>query len=155
MDVTLNGIWHIAVLVLLISILFAIWPLPKRVLEEIEGKLNLDRVTENLKSIEVSAKAASGRVKRLDLRLKALARFEDQRAVMQTLFGTLVGLLGGFSASWVKEGGTFQDGELIRAAIVTVFGVLLVVLIPGFIFPRIYERLKKSGPDPGEQQPGE
>jgi hypothetical protein len=125
------GIWHLLVLVGFAVICVAVWRLPGRVRAAID-------VEDNLGRIEAAAQRASRRVVELDRRLEVQARTDYRRSVIQTLFGTLIGLLGGYSAGWVDEGGVlFPDGALGRVAVVSAVGVLIVLLAPVLLFPHV------------------
>jgi hypothetical protein len=114
------------------------WNLPDRVRKGIPAPPDLDALATKLDEIEQAADRASDRVNQLDLRLQAQAASDYRRSVVQTLIGTLIGLVGGYSASWVDQGGAlFPSGALGRAGIFTAGALLLVLVAPVCIFPRV------------------
>ena len=108
---------------------------------EISDGIGLDHVTGNLVQIGASAERASKRVKDLDLRLEAEAASDRRRSVVQTLTGTVVGLIGGFWAGWVNEGGAFfAEGQLGRAALVAAACIAVVLAMPPVAY-RVLDRI--------------
>jgi hypothetical protein len=90
----------------------------------------LPNLTRHLARLEDMGRAADDVHKRLgglDRWLKAESRSNYRLSVVQTLFGTLIGLIAGFAADWVKEGG------IGRVAVAIVIGMALVGLGPPLI----------------------
>jgi hypothetical protein len=132
------GLWHLAISVALIVIAVAVWKLPDRVRGKLPEPTDLTELNESLTQIEAAADRARYRVGRLDRRLEADAATDYRRSVVLTLIGTLVGLLGGYSASWVDQGGPlFPDGALGRLSIFTAGALLFVLIAPVCIFPSV------------------
>jgi ABC-type transport system involved in cytochrome bd biosynthesis fused ATPase/permease subunit len=104
-----------------------------------------------LTAIGATADSANHRIGRLRRTMKALDKANYLRSVIQTLFGTFIGLVAAFSVDWVKAGGTlFPDGQRGRVVIVTGIGVVLVVLAPIAVFPFVDWLLGKlPGSDEG------
>lgn len=90
----------------------------------------LPNLTRHLARLEDMGKAADDVHKRLgglDRWLKAESRSNYRLSVVQTLFGTLIGLIAGFAADWVEAGG------IGRIAVAIVIGMALVGLGPPLI----------------------
>ncbi|HEU4945494.1 MAG TPA: hypothetical protein VFT10_10075 [Solirubrobacterales bacterium] len=108
----------------------AIYRLPGRVRSEVEGRLALGNVTGILGEIETAAGQAYERVEELEHNLTALVLSEGQKSFIQALAGTLIGLVGGLSADWIKGGELFPDGQLDRVLIVVFVGLAFIVIAP-------------------------
>lgn len=124
-------------------VLFAfvcIYRLPARVLSEGGNLLNdlsqraasisgqLEGLTDGLGEIENAAGRVHERVEKLDRRLQAEAITDKRRSTIQALLGTLIGLVGGFFASWVEAGGALFPDQLVRAVIVGLVGLLTLAV---------------------------
>jgi hypothetical protein len=98
-----------------------------------------------LEEIGSAADDVHKRVGVLDRWLRAQARSYNTLGTVQTFFGTLIGLLAGFSADWVAEGGL---DRIIGAVVV---GLALVMGAPRLIV-RIFAGRKD--PDTGWESAG-
>lgn len=133
----------LAILVLLSVVIIRL----VRIKEELHGvpesvaeKLSGGEVAKNLERIGVAASDASVRVQHLDDSLKTSELIGRWRDVMLTLLGTVIGLLGGFGAPWVEDGGGLPTGgQLFRAAAIAVAAAGIAYLVGKVVMPRIEE----------------
>ena len=102
----------------------------------------IEKVVPNLKELGEKADELKGELEALDKRLK-LERHEDGvRATVQTLLGTLIGLVGGLLANWVADGGElFAAGAAWSAAILVCIALVLVFVAPLVITARFVDRV--------------
>jgi hypothetical protein len=116
--------------------------LPENVLKTLKGSLDLEPVHSRLEEIEVASTRAAGNVTRLDDQLRTRADLENKVGVLQTLFGTVVGLAGAVGVDWAIHGGSILslDSWVLRLAIVLVPCIFVAVVVPRKVYNVLYRR---------------
>lgn len=140
-----------AVAGVLLTCLAKVWNLSTLVEQKVDQGLAKLNLRENLDTIGTAAATAADNVVELDRRLRANRASDGKREVLQTLFGTFIGLLGGLFAGWVTTGGIpFPGGQLWRALVVVVLGTLIALVAPVLIFPHLDKILVRIGRSPSK-----
>ncbi len=116
--------------------------LPGNVLKTLKGSVDLEPLHTRLDEIEAASTRAAGNVTRLDHQLRTRADLENKLGVLQTLFGTVVGLAGALGVDWAIQGGSILglDSWVLRLAIVLVPCIFFVVVVPQKIYGMLYRR---------------
>jgi len=136
----------VVVFVALLALIVIVLKLPGVVQREIAGGLNVGDLERDLEKIQRLTTDASDRVENLDLWLKAVDKTNNRRSQVQTLFGTVVGIVGGYSVGWIENGDNlFSADQLVRLALAVAVSLAVAMLMPMFVLPWVDRILAKFG----------
>jgi hypothetical protein len=140
-DEGLSLLFALVVVVLLIVTVYLLVKIDKSTEgapDAIVKKLSGGTVAKNLEDIGSASKDAATRVQALDDSLRTSEALGRWRDVLLTVLGTVIGLVGGFGAPWVAEGGGWPSGgQVVRAAAIVLLAALTAFLFGKFGVPLV------------------